>query len=81
MKIYKVVPYAESIVISKKETAQNAIVKFFDVIKQECVDGWEYHSTSPVKITRKLSKFKKREESYNAFIFVKEVKEPSLPTE
>lgn len=75
MKIYKVVPCAESIVIKKHEAAQNAIVKFFDVIKQECVDGWEFHSTAPVIITRKLTKFKKREEKYNAFVFVKEVSE------
>ncbi|MBQ3572199.1 MAG: hypothetical protein IJA15_05185 [Clostridia bacterium] len=73
MKIYKVVPCAGSIVVSKKETAQNAIVRFFDIIKQECVDGWEFHSTAPVVITRKLSKFKSRDEKYNAFVFVKEV--------
>ena len=73
MKIYKVVPCAETLVADKNETAQNAIVRFFDVIKQECVDGWEFHSTAPVYITRKLSKFKKRQEVYNAFIFVKEV--------
>lgn len=77
MKIYKVVPCAESLVVKKNETAQNAIVKFFDIIKQECVEGWEYHSTSPVLITRKLGKFKSREERYNAFIFVKEVNEPT----
>lgn len=73
MKIYKVVPCADTLVVNKKETAQNAIVRFFDIIKQECVDGWEFHSTTPVSITRKMSKFKKRVESYNAFIFVKEV--------
>ncbi|MBQ7408096.1 MAG: hypothetical protein IJW13_02340 [Clostridia bacterium] len=72
MKIYKVVPCAESLVVKKNEAAQTAIVKFFDVIGQECVDGWEFHSMAPVSITRKLGKFKKRDEHYNAFIFVKE---------
>ncbi|MBR4420143.1 MAG: hypothetical protein IKT32_04620 [Clostridia bacterium] len=75
MKIYKVVPCAESIVIKKKEAAQNAIVRFFDIVKQECVDGWEFHSTAPIVVTRKLGKFKKREEQYNAFVFVKEVEQ------
>lgn len=73
MKIYKVVPCAEALVIKKHEPAQNAIVKFFDIMKQECVDGWEFHSNSPVVIKRKISKFKSREERYNAFVFVKEV--------
>ena len=74
MKIYKVVPCAKSVVVNRKETVENAITKYFDIIKHECVDGWEFHSTSPVIITRKLSKFKKREETFNAFVFVKEVK-------
>ncbi len=73
MKIYKVVPCAKTIVVDKKETAQNAIIKFFDIVKQECIDGWEFHSTTPVSITRKTGKFKKVEEAYNAFVFVKEV--------
>lgn len=73
MKIYKVVPSAESIVVKRGETPQNAIIKFYDIIKQEAVDGWEFHSTAPVNVTRKLGKFKKREERYNAFIFVKDV--------
>ncbi len=73
MKIYKVVPFAESLVVKKNESAQNAIVKFFDVVGQECVDGWEFHSMSPVSVTRKLGKFKQKEEHYHAFVFVKEV--------
>lgn len=73
MKIYKVVPNADSVVVKKNETAQNAILKFYDVIKQEAVDGWEFHSASPVNVTRKLGKFKKREEKYYAFVFCKEV--------
>ena len=75
MKIYKVVPCADTLVVQRKETAQNAIVRYFDVIKQECVDGWEFHSVAPVSITRKFSKFKKKEEAYSAFIFVKEVED------
>lgn len=73
MKIYKVVPFAESLVVKKNESAQNAIVKFFDVVGQECVDGWEFHSMSPVTVTRKTGKFKHKEEHYHAFVFSKEV--------
>lgn len=72
MKIYKVVPFSETLVVKKQESAQNAIVKFFDVIGQECVDGWEFHSMSPITVTRKLSKFKQVDEKYHAFVFVKE---------
>ena len=72
MKIYKVVPAPGSVVAKKHDAAQDAIVKFFDVISQECTDGWEFHSMSPVTVTRKLSKFKVREEVYHAFVFVKE---------
>lgn len=75
MKIYKVVPFSETLVVKKQESAQNAIVKFFDVIGQECVDGWEFHSMSPVTVTRKLSKFKQVNENYHAFVFVKDVKD------
>ena len=72
MKIYKVVPCSESIVVKKKESAQNAIIKYYDVIKQECVDGWEFHSMTPVNVLRKVSKFKTKSEVYHAFVFVKE---------
>lgn len=72
MKIYKVVPVPGSAVAKKQDLAQDVIVKFFDVISQECTDGWEFHSMSPVTVTRKLSKFKVREEAYTAFVFVKE---------
>lgn len=72
MKIYKVVPCSESIVVNKKESAQNAIIKYYDVIKQECVDGWEFHSMTPVNVLRKVSKFKTKPEVYHAFVFVKE---------
>lgn len=72
MKIYKVVPSADSIVAKKKEQAQDVIAKFFDVISQECTGGWEFHSMSPVVVTRKLGKFKTRKETYHAFVFVKE---------
>ncbi len=75
MKIYKVVPFSEALVVKKKESAQNAIVKFFDIIGQECVDGWEFHSISPVVVTRKLGKFKQVNENYHAFVFVKEAPE------
>lgn len=75
MKIYKVVPFSETLVVKKEESAQNAIVNFFDVIGQECVDGWEFHSMSPVTVTRKLGKFKQVNENYHAFVFVKNVNE------
>lgn len=73
MKIYKVVPCASAIVVSKKESAQNAIVKFYEVIGQECVDGWEFHSMAPVSVLRKTRKFKTKEEHYHSFVFVKEI--------
>ena len=72
MKIYKVVPAPGTVVAKKHDSAQDAIVKFFDVIAQETTDGWEFHSMSPINVTRKLSKFKVREEVYYAFVFVKE---------
>jgi len=72
MKIYKVVPCAKAIVVNKKESAQDAIVKFYNVIGQECVDGWEFHSMAPVTVIRKLGKFKTKEEQYHSFVFVKE---------
>lgn len=72
MKIYKVVPFSSSLVLRKNELAQDAIVRFFDVINQECVDGWEFVTMSPVVLTRKLGKFKTRNETYHAFIFSKE---------
>lgn len=72
MKVYKVVPCADSIVVTKKQSAQDAIVKFYDILKQECVDGWEFHSMSPVAVTKKLGKFKNKKETYHAFVFVKE---------
>lgn len=75
MKEYKVVPCASAIVVNKKESAQNAIVKFYDVIHQECVNGWEFHSMAPVNVMRKLGKFKTREECYHSFVFVREVEE------
>ena len=34
MKIYKVVPCAKSVVINKKDTVENAITKYFDIIKR-----------------------------------------------
>ena len=72
MKIYKVVPCSESIVVKKKESAQDAIIRYYDVIKQECVDGWEFHSMSPINVLRKKGKFKTSSEVYHAFVFVKE---------
>ena len=80
MKQYKAVAGPKSISVDKGNT-QAAFDSFAGLINQHARDGWEYHSTSPVKVTRKLSKFKSREETYNAFVFVKEVKEPALPTE
>ncbi len=72
MKIYKVVPCASAIVVNKKESAQNAILKFYEIIKQECVDGWEFHSMAPVSVIRKTGKFRTKEERYHSFVFVKE---------
>lgn len=83
MKTYKVVSAAEALVIGKKEQPQAAIERYFDILAQECVDGWEFHSVAPVSVIRKKRKFKGHNEQYNAFIFVKdeELKEPHKPEE
>ena len=72
MKSYKVVPYADTIVVKRREKAQDAVVKYFDVINQESVDGWELLTIATVPVTRKKGGLKKTVESYKAFIFVKE---------
>ncbi len=74
MKTYKVVPFAGTIVINKKDCVQDQIVKYFDVINQECVDGWEFVALAPVNVTVKEGGLKTKGENYNAFIFAKEVK-------
>lgn len=73
MKVYKVVPYAANLVIGKEDKVQEKISGYFDVINQECVEGWEFHSMAPITVTRKLGGIKTKDEPYNAFIFVKEV--------
>ncbi len=73
MKTYKVVPFAKTVVVEKKGSAQQAIVDYFDVINQECVNGWEFHSLAPVSVTRKDGGTDTINEEYNAFIFVKEI--------
>ena len=72
MKTYKVVPYADTIVVAKKDKAQDAVVKYFDVINQESVDGWEFVTVSTVPVTRKQCGTKTVVENYKAFIFAKE---------
>lgn len=72
MKIYKTVPYAGNLVIGKDAKVQDAIVDYFDVIKQEAVDGWELLTVAPISVIRKDGGLKGKEEAYNAFIFVKD---------
>ena len=72
MKIYKVVPYAGTVVLRKGELAQDAVVRYFDVINQECVDGWEFLNLCPITVTRRLGRLRSRNETYHAFIFNKE---------
>lgn len=72
MKIYKTVPYAGNLVIGKNAKVQDAIVDYFDVIKQESVDGWELLSIAPIKVIRKDGGVKGKDEFYNAFVFVKD---------
>lgn len=73
MKTYKVIPYAATLVVEKNDKVQDKINNYFDVINQEAVDGWEFHSMVPLTVTRKQGGVKSVEETYNAFIFVKEV--------
>lgn len=75
MKTYKVVPYQGTLVINKKDTVQDKIVAYFDVINQECVDGWEFLTMAPVNVAVKEGGLKSKSETYNAFIFVKETEE------
>lgn len=72
MKTYKVVPYAGTLVVNKKDTVQDKIVGYFDVIAQEAVDGWEFVTLAPVNVTVKEGGLKAKNELYNAFIFAKE---------
>ena len=72
MKTYKVVPYADTVVIAKKDKAQDAVIKYFDVINQESVDGWEFVTVATIPVTRKQGGTKTVVESYKAFIFAKE---------
>ena len=72
MKIYKVVPYAGNLVIGKDAKVQDAIVGYFDVIKQEAVDGWELLTIAPVNVVRKEGGSVADGENYSAFIFAKE---------
>lgn len=73
MKTYKVVPFANTIVVNKKHSVQDQVVKYFDVINQECVEGWEFVALAPVNITVKEGGLKTKGVAYNAFIFAKEV--------
>jgi len=72
MKQYKVVPYAGTVVLTRKEKPQDAIVRFYDVIKQECVDGWELLTVDTIPVTKKRGSKNKVVETYKALIFVKE---------
>jgi len=73
MKLYKTVPYAGNLVIGKDDKVQEAIVDYFDVIKQESNDGWELMNITPVSVVRKDGPNKGKSEPYNIFVFVKEV--------
>lgn len=73
MKTYKVVPYQGTLVVNKGDVIQTKIVEYFDVINQECVDGWEFLGSAPVDVTVKNGGLKTKNENYNAFIFVKEI--------
>ncbi len=75
MKTYKVVPYQGTLVVNKGDAVQPKIVEYFDVINQECVDGWEFLTSAPVDVTVKKGGLKTAKEMYNAFIFVKEVED------
>lgn len=75
MKTYKVVPHQGTLVVNKKDSIQDKIVAYFDVINQECVDGWEFLTLSPISVTVKEGGLKTKNETYYAFIFVKEVED------
>ncbi len=72
MKIFKVVPAADTVVLQNKEIPQNAVVRYFDIINQECVNGWEFVAISPITVTKRLGKLRTKKETYNAFIFSKD---------
>ena len=73
MKKYKVVPYSGNLVIGKNAKVQDAIVNYFDVIKQEAVNGWELVTIAPVNVVKKECGSNENGESYSALIFAKDV--------
>ncbi len=50
MKKYKAVPGPKAFTVSEGNTA-GAFTDFADIINQECVGGWEYHSMENIQIT------------------------------
>ncbi len=75
MKTYKVIPYANQIVVNKEDKPQDAVITYFDVINQECLDGWEFVTVSTVPVIRKRGGLKTQTELYNAFVFSKEIED------
>lgn len=73
MKTYKVVPYIGTLVINPKDSVQDKITAYFDVINQENADGWELVTIAPVNVTVKRGGLKTKNDVYYAFIFQKEV--------
>lgn len=75
---YKCVPAPKDILISKKQTVENACSLFADLINKEAVDGWKFHSmetitvTEPVGCIAALFGQKDTTTYYNMLTFVRE---------
>lgn len=70
MKEYKYVSLP-SVIVVKKITDNAIIENYFDVIKEESVDGWEFVGVAPVTILAKKGVGDK-ENAFNTFIFARE---------
>lgn len=70
MKEYKYVSLP-SVIVVKNVTDNNVIENYFDVIKEESVDGWEFVGVAPVTVLAKKGAGDK-ENAFNTFIFARE---------
>ncbi len=75
MKQYKVVPGPKNIMVMDMGKTQPAFNTFADIINQEAVDGWEYHSMETLTLTQNPGCLSNNPVSrqYYMLIFVKDV--------
>ncbi len=72
MKVYKAVAGPKNISVEKGNT-QSAFDLFADIINNEAVGGWEYHSMETITVTEKPGCFQQPiPTNYYMLIFVKD---------